>query len=265
LKKVILLTGATDGIGLVTAQKLTGQGHQVLIHGRSADKLARVAQDLGIAATDTYLADLSIPADVDAMASAVLARHEHLDVLINNAGILKTSTPRTTSGMDVRFLVNTIAPYRLARLLLPAMDTSSRIINLSSAAQAPVDINALQGNGELEDMPAYSQSKLAITMWSRHLANEQCGTGPVVVSVNPGSLLASKMVQEGFGIDGNDINIGADILVRAAVSEEFSQASGQYFDNDKGQFGPPHPHATDDKRCAELTGQLDTLLERLLT
>ena len=264
MNKTILLTGATDGIGLVTAQKFVEQGHHLLIHGRSADKLERVAQQLGSQVVATYLADLSDLGDVDALSRDVLSKHAHLDVLINNAGILKTDTPRLANGMDVRFMVNTIAPYRLARLLLPAMDSTSRIINLSSAAQAPVDLEALQGETTLDDMPAYAQSKLAITMWSRHLANEQCGSGPIVVSVNPGSLLASKMVQEGFGIAGNDINIGADILVHAALSDEFAHASGQYFDNDKGQFGPPHPDASDDSGCADLTAHLDTLIERLL-
>ena len=89
-------------------------------------------------------------------------------------------------------------------------------------------------------MDAYSQSKLAITMWSKAMADDLGENGPVVVAVNPGSLLASKMVKEGFGIDGKDILIGATILVEAALSDKFSSASGLYFDNDTGDFGPAH-------------------------
>ena len=149
MQKTILLTGATDGIGFETARLLFEQGHRVLLHGRSPEKL---------------------------------------------------------------------------------VDTEKTL-------------NALAGQVRLEDYEAYAQSKLALTMWSRHLALELGKNGPVIVAVNPGSLLASKMVKEGFGVAGNDIRIGADILVRAALSDEFADASGQYFDNDAGQFNPPHPDA----------------------
>ncbi len=88
---------------------------------------------------------------------------------------------------------------------------------------------------QLDDMGAYAQSKLAITMWSRIMA-EKLKDGPMIVAVNPGSLLASKMVKEGFGVAGNDLSIGADILTRATLSDEFANASGKYFDNDSGSL-----------------------------
>jgi NAD(P)-dependent dehydrogenase (short-subunit alcohol dehydrogenase family) len=92
----------------------------------------------------------------------------------------------------------------------------------------------------MADMEAYAQSKMAITIWSAEMARE-LPSGPVVVSVNPGSLLASKMVKEGFGIAGNDLSIGAGVLIRAALSKDFADASGKYFDNDSGRFVPPAP------------------------
>lgn len=91
MTKTILITGATDGIGLLTAQRLAAQGHTLLLHGRSENKLARAAEDVG-GDTSTYLADLSRPGDVDAMASNILKDHTTLDVLINNAGISKRPT-----------------------------------------------------------------------------------------------------------------------------------------------------------------------------
>ena len=97
---------------------------------------------------------------------------------------------------------------------------------LPSAAQSPVDLEALVGRRRLSDSEAYAQSKLAITMWSRHLAGE-LPEGPVVVSVNPASLLATKMVKEGFGVAGKNIRIGAEILCKAALNDAFSTASGQ--------------------------------------
>ncbi|WP_282182160.1 SDR family NAD(P)-dependent oxidoreductase [Aliiroseovarius marinus] len=241
MTKTILITGATDGIGLLTAQKLAADGHRVLLHGRSEAKLAKAAESVGGA--ETYLADLSRMGDVKAMAEAIRATHNQLDVLINNAGILKAPQTQTEAGRDIRFDVNTLAPYLLTRALLPIMPSGGRVVNLSSAAQAPVDVDAMISYRPMDDMEAYAQSKLAITIWSSEMAREMAG-GPVVVSVNPGSLLASKMVKEGFGIAGNDLSIGADILIRAALSQEFSDASGKYFDNDSGRFAALHAAAS---------------------
>lgn len=264
--KTILITGATDGIGLATAKKLAKQGHKLLIHGRNAEKLERVRAELAGLGADVegYLADLSDLKQAEKLAAEVAANHERLDVLINNAGIFKTNQPITAAGLDVRFIVNTLAPYLLTRRLLPLMDAGSRVVNLSSAAQAPVDLQALAGKQRLGDMPAYAQSKLAITMWTRQLARELGAEGPVIVAVNPGSLLATRMVKEGFGVAGNDISIGADILIRAALSDEFADASGRYFDNDARHFNDPHPEGLDDRKGAELVEAIEALLGKLV-
>ena len=241
-QKTILITGATDGIGLLTARKLLDAGHHILLHGRNQAKLAHAASQLGDA--PTYQADFSRMDEVTAMATTILAEHKKLDVLINNAGILKSPDTQTVAGRDIRFDVNTLAPFILTKMLLPILPKDGRVVNLSSAAQAPVDPAAMMNFQPMDDMAAYAQSKLAITIWTAELARKM-PTGPVFVSVNPGSLLASKMVKEGFGIEGNDLNIGADILQKAALSDDFATATGAYFDNDRGTFSNPH-HAADD-------------------
>ncbi|MDG4674855.1 SDR family NAD(P)-dependent oxidoreductase [Shinella sp. 838] len=246
--KTILITGATDGIGLLTARTLAAEGHNVLLHGRSSDKLAAVARELG-GTPETYLADLARLDEVRTLAKTILSRHDRLDVLINNAGVYKTSQTRTPEGLDVRFVVNTIAPYVLTQALLPCLSRDGRVVNLSSAAQAPVDLAALRGEVALDHMGAYAQSKLAITIWTQEMARQH-PDGPVFVAVNPGSLLASKMVKEGFGVAGNDLRIGADILRRAALSDEFAKASGQYYDNDGGRFANPHAAGKDTDHVA---------------
>ncbi len=265
MQKTILITGATDGIGLETARMLVSQGHKVLLHGRNPVKLKNVAKELaqlpGAGQVESYLADLSRMDDVERLAKAVAAKHAQIDVLINNAGIFKTADPITPDGLDVRFVVNTLAPYLLTKRLLPLLGRSGRVVNLSSAAQAPVDLQALAGQTRLADMAAYAQSKLALTMWSRSLGLALKGKGPMIVAVNPGSLLATKMVKEGFGVAGSDIGIGADILVRAALSEEFATAHGQYFDNDAKRFAPPHADALDAARCEEVVRKVEALLK----
>ena len=262
MPKTILITGSTDGIGLATARMLLERGHQVLLHGRNPQKLQQVEAQLSAGGSiESYTADLSRMHEVDALAKAVSEKHSRLDVLINNAGIFRTPDPITADGLDVRFAVNTLAPYLLTQRLLPLMDASGRVINLSSAAQAPVDLRALAGEVRLADeMSAYAQSKLAITSWSRRLALALGADGPAVIAVNPGSLLASKMVKEGFGVAGSDIGIGAGILTRLALDDEFGNASGQYFDNDAGEIGPPHADALDSDKAAALEHAIRELL-----
>ena len=271
MNKTILLTGATDGIGLETAKMLLAQGHTVLLHGRNQDKLNNVQSALNEqypqASTATYVADLSDMAQVQTLAQSVLSDLQQadkiLDVLINNAGVYKLADITAKEGLDARFAVNTMAPYLLTKLLLPAMNAQSRVINVSSAAQSSVNFESLVGNKPLSDSAAYAQSKLAITMWSRHLGLALKGTGPLVVSVNPKSLLGSKMVKDAYGLDGGDLKLGADIFCRAALSDEFKEATGLYFDNDAERFAPPHPDALNNAKNQQLVDTLDSVFAQL--
>lgn len=266
MQKTILVTGSTDGIGLETARMLVSQGHTVLLHGRNLAKLEKVHTTLATlpdgGQIESYVSDLSRMADVEALAKAVAEKHAKLDVLINNAGVYNASDPITQDGLDVRFAVNTIAPYLLTQRLLPLLGTSGRVINLSSAAQSPVDPAALAGRIQLSDGAAYAQSKLALTMWSRRMALLLKDDGPAIIAINPGSLLGSKMVKQAFGVPGGDIRIGAEILTRAALSDEFEDASGRYFDNDSGQFASPHPDALNPQKSEEIVRISETILEQ---
>ena len=240
MKKKILITGATDGLGYLAAKELIRLGHEVIIHGRSREKLEQTMNELQPA--NFLHCDLS---DLDAVHRMAEALPSDLDVLINNAGILRSADPITATGMDIRFVVNTLAPLQLTLAAMANMNSESKIINLSSAAQAPVNFDALAGTVHLEDeFQAYAQSKLALTQWTRHLAHQ---SDVLMCSVNPASLLATKMVSEGFGLAGSDPNKGRDILIRATLSENFTQhlrvQPGAYFDNDLGDFGPAHENA----------------------
>ncbi|GAD89591.1 putative oxidoreductase [Vibrio halioticoli NBRC 102217] len=265
MKKTILITGSTDGIGFETAKKLVADGHNVLIHGRNKQKVTKVQAALsalsGAGNVESYLGDLSNLEDTKALANAIKQKHQHLDVLINNAGVYNVPTITTSENLDTRFVVNTIAPYLLTQSLLNLFDQTGRIVNLSSAAQAPVNLNALvSADAHESDGAVYAQSKLAITMWSADLALKLKERGPSVVAVNPASFLGSKLVKEAYGVAGNDLSIGADILYRAALSEEFANASGLYFDNDIGRFASPHPHASDTQKNAQLVAVIEKLL-----
>ena len=262
MQKTILITGSTDGIGLETAKMLLEKGHRVLLHGRNSQKLEQIVNKIGfLGDTESYVADLSDMEAVQNLATEVSSKYKTLDVLINNAGVLKAPNPITKEGLDIRFTVNTMAPYLLTKLLLPLLGNTGRVVNLSSAAQATVDLDALIGKRTgLVAMEAYSQSKLAITMWSFAMADSLGSSGPMIVAINPGSLLGSKMVKEGFGIAGNDIRIGADILIRAVLSDEFANASGKYFDNDSGKFANPHADAMNKEKCQHVVDAIEGVL-----
>lgn len=268
MKQSILITGASDGIGLATAKSLVSQGHNLLLHGRNPNKLKQVYDQLSQlphkGTIETYIADLSDLTQVQTLCKEICNKHSKLDVIINNAGVFSSPNSTLANGFDIRFMVNTIAPYLLTKTLLKDLNSIKRVVNLSSAAQSPVDTNALLGKVQLEDYPAYAQSKLAIIMWSNILALSLKELGTMIVSINPGSLLGSKMVQDNFGVEGGDINIGTDILCRAALSDEFINSSGKYFDNDSKQFADPHPDALDTTKCEIILKAIETSIDQLI-
>jgi NAD(P)-dependent dehydrogenase (short-subunit alcohol dehydrogenase family) len=160
--------------------------------------LENTAKELG--AVDFFEADLSLLLNVIAFADAVTSRYGKLDVLINNAGVYVVDETRTKDGLDVRFAVNTLAPYLLTKLLLSLFGREGRVVNLSSAAQSPVNLASLRGEtGRLTDDLAYAQSKLALPMWSRALGLALKESGLSVIAVNPASMLGSKMVRSLWG------------------------------------------------------------------
>ncbi len=271
MQKKILITGATDGIGLETAKLLLSKGHKLLLHGRNPEKLNDVTKSLSRLSAElskgevieTYVADLSRMTEVNELSEGIVSRYTHFDVLINNAGIFKSATSITPEQLDVRFAVNTIAPYLLTKKFLPLLGASGRVVNLSSAAQAPVDLEILAGKKQSSDQfNVYAQSKLALTMWSFYMAHQLGNATPAIISVNPGSMLGSKMVKEGFGVAGGDLSKGAEIIARAALSEEFAAASGQYFDNDSGHFSSPHVDVFSEIIVEKVIHELDRIVAK---
>lgn len=114
MTKTIVITGSTDGIGLETAKSLAAQGHAVILHGRSAEKIKAAQQaHPALENADSYQADLSDLSQVVQLADNIQQNHARIDVLINNAGVFNTPTAITPDGLDIRFVVNSLAPYLL--------------------------------------------------------------------------------------------------------------------------------------------------------
>lgn len=265
--KTIIITGSTDGIGKLTAIALAKQGHVIFVHGRSEVKVKKVIAEIK-ATTDNqevkgFVADFSDLEAVKKMAKKINNEVPTIDVLINNAGIFKSNTCKNANGLDIRLTVNYLAPYTLTNAILDTIkqSTAPRIINLSSAAQAPVEEAVLLGKQTVTENNSYAQSKLALTMWSFHLAKQEPSI--TTIAVNPGSLLNTKMANEAYGQHWSPAEKGVELLVDLALNKEFLNDSGTYFDNDKGavrgHFDIAHSDAYDAlkiKNLLHLTAQI---------
>ncbi|TYA71962.1 SDR family NAD(P)-dependent oxidoreductase [Seonamhaeicola marinus] len=265
--KTILITGSTDGIGKLTAIKLAKDGHQVFIHGRNSYKLetviSEIKEETGNNNIAGFIADFSDIKQVKSMVKAVNQKLSKIDVLINNAGVFKSSVASTVNGLDIRYAVNYYAPYVLTLGVLPLLEKAqeSRVVNLSSAAQAAVTKGAVIGKVTVPVSEAYAQSKLALTMWSFYLAKTI--KNPAIIAVNPGSLLNTNMVKEAYGHHWSSADKGASILYELAVSEEFKAVTGVYFDNDRGGFNKAHPDAYNSDKINDLIGLTNQIVDNI--
>ena len=198
--KTALVTGSTDGVGRLVARKLGQAGAHVLVHGRDAERGARVVADIeasgGVAAF--LAADLLGLAEVRRLADAAQATVDRLDILINNAGI-GTAGPRQTSaeGFELRFAVNYLAGFLLTLLLLPLIKNSApaRIVNVSSAGQQPIDFSDVMLTRGYGGTRAYCQSKLAQIMFTIDLGAALEGTGVTVTCLHPATYMDTSMVR----------------------------------------------------------------------
>lgn len=192
--KIVLVTGATGGIGKATAIALANMGARVGITGCDLSRSEAAAADIRAASgnqpVDAFAGDLSSQAEVRRLAGAVLDTYPRLDVLINNVGGFWAHRHETADGLEHTFALNHMAPFLLTNLLLERLKASApaRIVTISSGAQSMgrIDFDDLQGAHNYSGQRAYSQSKLASVMFTNELARRLEGTGVTATSVHPG-------------------------------------------------------------------------------
>lgn len=240
--KVVLITGATDGLGRHVAQDLASQGMTVLLHGRNAEKgravVADIARATGRRDLQYYNADLSSLDAVRGLADKIQANHERLDVLINNAGLgagSRGSARRVSpDGYELRFAVNYLAPFVLTRRLMPLLRRSapSRIVNVASVGQQPIDFDDVMLENEYDGLRAYRQSKLALVMFTFDLAEDLAGSGVTANSLHPATFMNTNMVYESdyFGSPMTTVEQGALAVEQLAASAKLEGVTGEYFD-----------------------------------
>jgi NAD(P)-dependent dehydrogenase (short-subunit alcohol dehydrogenase family) len=236
--KTVLVTGSTDGVGRYVAGKLAAAGAKVLIHGRDENRAKMLAEQIkraGRGAAVFYQADLSSLAGTRKLAEAVIADHQRLDVLISNAGIGSRSggagRRESADGHELRFAVNYLSGFLLAHLLLPLLKASapSRIVNVASLGQHPIDFDDVMLTKDYSGSRAYAQSKLAQIMFTIDLARELQGTGVTVNSLHPATYMNTTMVREGGITPMSTVEQGGDAILHLATGDGVEGKSGLFF------------------------------------
>ena len=259
-ERVCLVTGATSGIGRVTATELARRGAHVVIVGRSAERCAatqeQITHETGGAAVDALVADLSSLAEVRRLASQALERYPRIDVLVNNAGAMFLTRTESDDGIEKTFALNHLSYFALTNLLLPALKQANptRIVNVASDAHkgVSIDFDDVQMQHNYSGWRAYQRSKLANILFTYELARRLEGTSVTANALHPGFVhthfLQSfngarasgfKKVVTGWLLDTVSRLValspeqGARTSIFLATSPDVEGVSGKYFVKEK--------------------------------
>ena len=267
--KVILITGATDGLGKRVAFDLAARDATVLLHGRSPERgkatLQQIQDATGNQKLFYYNADFSSLDEVRRLSEKILAGRKRLDVLINNAGIgagLRGSRrEKSMDGHELRFAVNYLAPFLLTHRLIPLLRRSipSRIVNVASVGQQPIDFDDVMMEEGYDGLRAYMQSKLAQVMFTFDFATNLKDSEITVNCLHPATFMDTKMVFETdyVGDPMTTVDEGAHAVEYLAVSPDLDGITGEYFD------GKQRSRANSQAYDRKARRQLKTLSEQL--
>jgi NAD(P)-dependent dehydrogenase (short-subunit alcohol dehydrogenase family) len=264
--KTVLITGSTDGVGRYVARELAKEGASVLIHGRDASRAMSLSDEIveaGHAAPTFYQADLSSMAGARALAEAVIRDHRHLDVFVSNAGIgSQNDGPQrqvSADGHELRFAVNYLSGFLLAHLLLPLLKAAapSRIVNVASLGQHPVDFDDVMITRGYSGSRAYAQSKLSQIMFTIDLAEALKGSGVTVNSLHPATYMNTTMVRAGGIAPMSTVEQGGAAILHLVAGDDVAGRSGLFFN------GMNEARANPQAYDAEARGRLRALSLKL--
>lgn len=259
VRRHVLVTGATSGIGKATALGLARLGARVSIVGRDLRRTEAAADEIRAAGrrrVGVFIADLSAQAQVRRLADEVLERMPRIDVLVNNAGGYWNSRHVTADGLERTFALNHLAPFLLTNLLLDRLAESApaRVVTVSSQAQASgrIDFDDLQGARDYSGARAYSQSKFANVLFTYELARRSSATTVTANAVHPGVVNTSFGAEDPGAVQRLLVPLlrpfmktparGAAASIQVASAPELAQVTGRYFGNGKPGRSVPLSH-----------------------
>ena len=257
-----MVTGASDGIGAVTASRLAGRGATVITVGRNPAKLEAVADRIRSdgGAVEPHAVDFGSLDAVRALADTIVAGHDRIDVLVNNAGLTMEQRTLSADGFEMTFAVNHLAPFLLTNLLLPRLVAAApaRVVTTSSVTmlKARVDFDDLQSERGYGRMKTYGMSKLCNVLFTRELGRRFDPARLTANCLHPGSVRTQIMRGKGLlsqiatGIGGLVLispEKGAETIVFLATDPSVAGTTGEYFVRSRSR---PMPAAALDEDAA---------------
>ena len=243
MKKTILITGSTDGIGREAALELASMGHRVIMHGKRQQAGQKLADEFKVKTGNPdifyYNADLTDLESVKGFTRSIQSNFSQLDVLLNNAGVFMNEKVMLHNGFEMTHMVNHLAVFALTLQLLDLVkqSPSGRIIVTSSMAHsASIDFGNLNGEKHWDSYNAYAVSKLENILFTYKLHRNLSAENSHVTAncLHPG-VISTKLLHAGWGMGGGSVQQGAATSVYLATSEEVEAVSGKYFVNKRPQ------------------------------
>ncbi len=259
-ESAVVVIGAGDATGGAIAKRFAREGYTVCVTRRTEDALAPLVQEIEQAGGKArpFGCDARDEDQMIALFDTIENEVGPVEVVVFNIGAnvffpIRDTTARVYRKVwEMGAFAGFLAGREAARVMVPRHKGTIIFTGATASVRG--------GKG----FSAFAGAKFALRALSQSMARELGPDGPVTVAVNPGSLLATKMVKQGFGVAGNDIGIGADILSRAALSADFAEASGLYFDNDSGRFAAPHSAAADKTKAAAVVAAIEKRIAEYL-
>ena len=265
--RACVVTGANQGIGYEIARALAASGARVTMIARDAERGERAARALrdetGSEGVELLVGDLGRPGEVRRLAAALAGRHEHLDALVNNAGVVLDLREETPDGIERTWAVNVLAYHLLAALCLPLLRRSraGRIVNVASMYAGGLDLDDVEFRRRcFRGLDAYAQSKQANRMLTWALARRLDKSSVTANAMHPGAV-ATQLLRKGFGsMGGRTPEQGADTAAWLAASDEAAGKSGRFFVDRAERSCQFHDEAQEERLaalCDRMTGLAD--------
>jgi NAD(P)-dependent dehydrogenase (short-subunit alcohol dehydrogenase family) len=274
--RVIVVTGATSGIGQALALDLAKTGETVVMVARDQERGEAARNEIGRAAKnqniDLQLCDLSVLSSVRNLAEILKSRYPTIDVLVNNASVYKRRRAVTVDGFEEMFAANHLGPFLLTNLLLEQLQAavqangSARILNITAPSTVPLNFDDLQNEKNFNSLRAFGETKMANLLFTFELARRLENTGIIVNAVHPG-LTRSGLMREGSFLVRLLTRLASSPpekvtgpILQAALGQEFEKTTGKFLHDAKEIDVPAYAHDRDaQQRLWEISERLTGL------